>query len=478
VRWTLALGVLIGALVLGVGPAAHAHPLGNFTVNRYAEIAVGPEDVTVRYVLDLAEVPSFQELQSIDPDGDGPVGEELQRWADRTAAEVARNLVLRVGGRPALLRVGSAAAALSPGQGGLSLLRLEVTMSSGLRGRTGLLTFEDRNDPGRLGWREITARGTDGIVLVGATVPAVSVSEGLRSYPDDLVSSPLAITVMQARFRPGTGGATAAEPPTPAGGSTRSPVVGGSFVRLLDRRGVLLMALGVLAALALGAWHALLPGHGKTLMAAAMVGSGARTRQAVTAGVSVAAMHTVSVIGLGVLILMLEEAFRPEAVYPWLRFASGIVAVAIGLHLVRRRWRSWRGRAREGFPTAHAHGSDRGHPPHPHVHEVPAEGLLSRRGIAALAFAGGVLPSPSALLVLLASIQRSRAAYGLGLIVAFSLGLAVSLVLVGLGLMRAGRIADRGRWARLGRVVPLGSAAAIVAIGLVVASGGIASLSS
>jgi nickel/cobalt exporter len=193
--------------------------------------------------------------------------------------------------------------------------------------------------------------------------------------------------------------------------------------------------------------------------------------------VSVAAMHTVSVIGLGVLILALEQAFRPEAVYPWLRFASGVVAAAIGLHLVRRRWRSWRGRARESSPTGHVHGSDRDHP-HPHVHEVPAEGLLSRRGIAALAFAGGVLPSPSALLVLLASIQRGRAAYGLGLIVAFSVGLAVSLVLVGLGLMRAGRIANRGRWARLGRVVPLGSAAAIVAIGLVVASGGIASLSS
>jgi nickel/cobalt exporter len=107
---------------------------------------------------------------------------------------------------------------------------------------------------------------------------------------------------------------------------------------------------------------------------------------------------------------------------------------------------------------------------------VPPEGLLSRRGIAALAFAGGVLPSPSALIVLLASIQRGRAVYGLGLVLAFSVGLAASLILVGVGLMRAGRIADRRRWGRLGLVVPLGSAAAIVAIGVVVASGGLASL--
>jgi nickel/cobalt exporter len=473
VKRTVALCILIAALLLGVAPAARAHPLGNFTVNRYAEILVGPEAVTVRYVLDLAEIPSFQELQRIDPDGDGPVEEELERWADRTAAEIEPDVVLRIDGRRAPLRLGSATTTLSPGQGGLSLLRLEVTMSAELRPRAGLLTFEDRNDPGRVGWREITTRGIDGVALVGATVPAVSVTDGLRSYPDDLLSSPLAISAMRARFRPGTSGRSGSEPATLAGGSSRPLADGGSFTRLLDRRGILLMMLAMLAAIALGAWHALLPGHGKALMAAAMVGSGAGTRQAVTAGVSVAAMHTVSVIGLGLLILVLEQAFRPEAVYPWLRLASGVVAVAIGMHLVRRRWRSWRRRS-EASPTAHAHGADHDH--HPHPHEVPPEGFLSRRGIAALAFAGGVLPSPSALIVLLASIQRGRAAYGLGLVLAFSVGLAVSLVLVGLGLMRAGRIADRPRWARLALVVPLGSAAAIVAIGLVVASGAIASL--
>jgi nickel/cobalt transporter (NicO) family protein len=473
VKRTVALVILVAALVLGVGPVARAHPLGNFTVNRYAEIVVAREGVTVRYVLDLAEIPSFQELQRVDPDGDGPMEDELQRWADRTATEIAPHVVLQIGGRRSPLHVGSATATLTPGQGGLSLLRLEVTMSAGLRSRAGLLTLEDRNDPGRLGWREITARGTDGVTLVGPTVPAVSVTDGLRSYPDDLLSSPLAVTEMRARFQLGTSGATGSKPATLADGSRRPVADGGSFARLLDRRGVLLMLLAVLAALALGAWHALLPGHGKTLMAAAMVGSGAGTRQAVTAGMSVAAMHTVSVIGLGLLILLLEQAFRPEAVYPWLRLASGVVAVGIGMHLVRRRWRSWRRRS-EVSPTAHDHGADHDH--HPHPHEVPPEGLLSRRGIAALAFAGGVLPSPSALIVLLASIQRGRAAYGLGLVLAFSVGLAVSLVLVGLGLMRAGRIADRPRWATLGVVVPLGSAAAIVAIGVVGAGGGIASL--
>ena len=470
------LGVLVAALVLGVAPAARAHPLGNFTVNRYAEVVVGPESVTVRYVLDLAEIPSFQELQGIDPDDDGPTDDELRRWAVGTAGKIAPNVILRIGGRRTPLGVGSATATLSPAQGGLSLLRLEVTMSAGLQARVALLTFEDRNDPGRLGWREIIARGTDGVVLVGATVPAVSVSDGLRSYPDDLLSSPLEITAMQARFRPGASGATGSEPVSAGVASPRPLVDAGTLAGLVDREGVLLMALGVLAALALGAWHALMPGHGKTLMAAAMVGSAARTRQAVVTGVSVAAMHSLSVIGLGAFVFVLEQAFRPEAVYPWLRFASGVVAVGIGLHLIRRRSRSWRRGGRvDASPGGHVHAGDAGES-HVHIDEVPPEGLLSRRGIAALAFAGGILPSPSALIVLLASIQRGRAPYGLGLVLAFSVGLAVSLVLVGLGLMRARQIVDRHRWARLGRVVPVGAAASVVAIGVVVAVRGIASL--
>jgi ABC-type nickel/cobalt efflux system permease component RcnA len=261
---------------------------------------------------------------------------------------------------------------------------------------------------------------------------------------------------MQTRFRPGASGTTGSEPVAADGASSPPLVDAGTLAALVDREGVLLMALGVLAALALGAWHALMPGHGKTLMAAAMVGSAARTRQAVVTGVSVAAMHSVSVIGLGAFIFVLEQAFRPEAVYPWLRLASGVVAV-------------------DGSPGGHVHAGDGGES-HVHIDEVPPEGLLSRRGIAALAFAGGILPSPSALIVLLASIQRGRAPYGLGLVLAFSVGLAVSLVLVGLGLMRARQIVDRHRWARLGRVVPLGAAASVVAIGAVVAIAGIASL--
>ena len=123
----------------------------------------------------------------------------------------------------------------------------------------------------------------------------------------------------------------------------------GRFAALIGQEGLVLMLLGMVAAVVFGAWHALLPGHGKTLMAAAMVGSGAPARQAIVAGVSVAAMHTVSVIALGLVVFGLEHAFRPEAVYPWLRLTSGVAALGLGLVLARGRLRSWRaGRSRSG----------------------------------------------------------------------------------------------------------------------------------
>ena len=227
--------------------------------------------------------------------------------------------------------------------------------------------------------------------------------------------------------------------------------------------------LGLLIAVAFGAWHALLPGHGKTLMAAAMVGSGAKARQAIVAGVAVALMHTIAVIGLGLLVLSLEQAFRPEAVYPWLGVLSGVAAALVGVHLLRGRWRAWRTHRSSAEIPADAHLD------HEHVHDLPPEGLLSRSGIAALAFAGGILPAPSALLVMLAAIQGHRVGYGLGLVMAFSVGLAVSLIVVGLGVMRVRRAVEGRVSAVVRHVVPVLSAALILVAGLYLVGRGIAS---
>jgi ABC-type nickel/cobalt efflux system permease component RcnA len=467
VRGALAAVGLSIVFVLIFAPAAGAHPLGNFTVNRSAEVVIAPGRITIRYALDLAEIPAYQTLRELAPDGD-PRPEELQRWADRTAREIAAGMIVRIDGRRVSVEVEGAVPSVASGQAGLRTLRLDARLGATVDASSGRLAVADRNEPSGLGWREIVARGAGGFVLVGCDVPTISITDRLRAYPEDLLSAPVAVSSMRARFEPGS------DPASPATTTDRPmPASAGPGVldRLVARRGTIVMLLGLVIAVAAGAWHALLPGHGKTLTAAAVVDADARPRDAIAASLSVAGMHTVSVIALGVVIVALERTFRPEAVYPWLRAASGMAAVGMGVHLIRRRWRSG------------------AHPPHVHPHDPgdasghrhdrgddPRRRSLSAPGLAALALAGGILPSPSAVLVLLASVQRGRALYGLALVVAFSIGLAAALILVALGVMRARRLAERRAWNVMRRAVPVASAFAIVAIGLVVAGDAVTSL--
>ena len=158
-------------------------------------------------------------------------------------------------------------------------------------------------------------------------------SDALLSYPQDLLSSPLHVTSMRASFAPGTS-IGSIDQPSDAIDAARPGVDTSPFASLVDNHGIVLVLLGFALAVAFGAWHALLPGHGKTLMAAYMVGSETKVRQAVAVGSAVAVMHTASVLGLGLLVITLEQTFRPEALYPWLGLLSGVVAVGLGAYLM------------------------------------------------------------------------------------------------------------------------------------------------
>jgi nickel/cobalt transporter (NicO) family protein len=455
------VAAMAGLILLAPGVAS-AHPLGNFTVNTYAGLHLVPGEVRVEYVVDMAEIPTFQALPAIDTnhDGVGSAG-ELAAWARLQAPQLVVALSLQVDGRETSLAVGTSTATYRPGQGGLDCLRLEATFSAPVSGRTGTFSFTDGNFEGHVGWREVTAVGEDGERVTGSSVPARSISDALLSYPQDLLSSPLHVTSATARFAPGMSVATtAATDPTSA---ARPLVESGAFAALVQNRGLPLVALAFLLAIAFGAWHALLPGHGKTLMAAYMVGAGSRARQAVAVGTAVAVMHTASVLALGLLVLTLEQTFRPEALYPWLGLLSGLVALALGAYLLITRLGAWMESSRHD--AAHEHGHDHEHD-HDHVHEVPADGALSKRGLVALALAGGILPAPSALLVLLASIEAHRIAFGLSLVMAFSAGLATALIVVGLGAFRLREAVARRMSSVWARLVPLVSASAIVGFGV------------
>ncbi len=450
-RRLLVVAGLTAAIVLAPAVAS-AHPLGNFTVNLYSGIRLTPGEVRIDYVVDMAEIPTFQELASIDANGDGAASDaERATWAERTAPVLAANLSLTIGGEPVQLDVMSATMRFRPGQGGLSILRLEATFA-GATPRDGSLEYRDGNYPGRVGWREITAIGAEGTALAGSSVPERSLSDGLLSYPQDLLQSPLDVTEATVAFEPGPS-APLAEP-APAVGGARPGVTGGAFAGLVGETGPL-MLLAFLLAAGFGAMHALGPGHGKTLMAAYLVGSGGRARQAVAVGGAVAVMHTASVLGLGFLVLSAARLFPPERVYPWLGLASGLVALGLGAGLLVARLGTWAEHHRE-----HEHG-------HSHEHAAPDAPVLSRNGLVALAVAGGILPSPTALVVLLAGVALHRVAYGLALIAAFSVGLAAALVVVGVLALRARDVVSRRLSSRVGRLVPVGSASAIVLLGLV-----------
>jgi ABC-type nickel/cobalt efflux system permease component RcnA len=210
------------------------------------------------------------------------------------------------------------------------------------------------------------------------------------------------------------------------------------------------LVLLLLAAFGWGAVHALSPGHGKAMVAAYLVGTRGTTRDAVLLGATVTVTHTAGVVALGVVALALSAWILPEQLYPWLTLASGLLVVGVGAAVLRGRFR-----------TAHHHHHDHGHGHH-HHHPRP-----TRRSLLALGASAGLIPCPSALVVLLGAIAQHRIALGLVLIVAFSAGLAATLTGLGIAVVHAGKLLGRLPVPpRIVAAVPAVSAALIVVVGL------------
>jgi nickel/cobalt transporter (NicO) family protein len=447
-RIALTLAVLCGALAasLVTSPPAEAHPLGNFTINRSAGIDVAGRDVYVRYALDVAEIPTYQ------------LGGELRRPG--YPARLADKLVLTLDGRRLPLDVVDSKVTLRPGAGGLKTLRLDVvyraTVSSGTA-----LAFEDRSFADRIGWREVILTARDGASVEGSDVPTTSTSDALHAYPSDLLRSPLDVSSAEATVVLGS-----ADAPAPTIDDTEAPAhVRGGFESLIERGdvsiGTLLLALAIAAFW--GAAHALTPGHGKAMIAAYLVGTKGRPRDAFLLGGTVTVTHTAGVFGLGFVTLGLSAFIVPEQLYPWLTLVSGVLVVVVGASVLRQRLRS-RGHTRDHHHHDHDH-----HHEHAHAHHHHHDDELTSKGILGVGVAAGLLPCPSALVVLLSAIALHRIGLGLALIVAFSLGLAATITAIGLVAVLArrtfGRLSLEGR---LVRTLPAVSAGLILAVGLLI----------
>jgi len=410
---------LLAALAAPV--AASAHPLGNFTINRFSRIESAGHRAYVLYVLDMAEIPTYQ-AGTIDAGA----------YAERLAAGAR----LQLDGRRVTLVPVANALAHPKGAGGLHTTRLEVLLRGPKIDHTARLAYADTNYAGRIGWQEI---------VVGEQTR--SESNELRAYPKNLLQSPLDVSSVTGELHPAGG----SPPKLTTGKALQAPdrIADAGFSSLIGREH--LSALVILASLAAaffwGMAHALSPGHGKTIVAAYLVGRRGTPWHAAALGAIVTATHTIGVFALGLVTLALSQFIVPDQLYPWLNLASGVLVVAIGATVFRSRFRQRR-------PHAHDH--------HHHDHEAPSRGSLLAVGIS-----GGLLPCPSALVVLLAAISLHRVAFGMLLIVGFSAGLALSITGIGLVAVFAKQIFKRASFeGRLVRLLPAASALVILAAGL------------
>ena len=392
--------------------AASAHPLGNFTINRFARVEVAGDRLYVRYVVDMAEIPT------------------LQRVPVRIGG-----LQITVNGRRVVLRVTRTALAHPPGAAGLRTTRFQAILAGPAIRAGARVAVDDRNYASRIGWKEI---------VFGADTR--STSDELRAYPKDLLRSPLDVTRASAELGPSHHG----PPALLAGKALAAPdrIADSGFASLVGRRH--LSALVILASLALavfwGAAHALSPGHGKTIVSAYLVGSRGTPWQAALLGLITTATHTAGVFALGGVTLLLSQWIVPDRLYPWLDLSAGLMVVGVGSAVLLARARHAR---------AHQHGHE-----HHHAHGQEQRSLL------AVGISGGLLPCPSALVVLLAAISLHRVAFGMLLVLAFSVGLAVAITGIGLvAVLAKSAFARFDGGGRVLKVLPAVSALVIVLAG-------------
>lgn len=505
-------------LTFAFAPAAFAHPLGNFTINHYAGIHLSKDSVSIDYVLDMAEIPAFQEIAAFDANGNA-----LADPAEAAAYHVAKcaslqpDLRLILNEKALGLTLASSAVEFPAGAGGLPTLRLTCGFSAPIVGveQITTLSFADHSYSERLGWREIVV-SSDDLTLTG-DFASTSVSQRLTMYPEDLLSSPLNQREIMLDFgSPVTSLQNSANVSTPQTSSltgTRND----RFTQLITLENLTLPTIlfALLISFLWGAMHAMTPGHGKTIVGAYLVGSRGTLKHALYLGLTTTITHTLGVFAFGLITLFAAQYIVPETLYPWMSLLSGLFVVGIGINLFLDRVKSsglkfpslkppvhkqtlspvfehvrspddGKGHSHKfvlnpshaGAPThgheehlhVHDHGQPHVHRHHDHDHDehshTPPE-EVTWRSLLGLGISGGLLPCPSALVVLLGAIALNKIGFGLILVLAFSLGLAGALTAIGMLFIYAGKLFQR--FPSSGRVfgfVPVLSALFVSVIGI------------
>ena len=541
---------------VGIPHPAHAHPMGNFSINHYTKIVARARDIELDYIIDMAEIPTFQEMKdsALIPKAGDP---GLAPYLARQAYSLKDGLVLDADGRRLGLECVLRQAIFPPGAGGLPTMKMGFVYRANLPHIVGgasvvSLHYRDGNFAGRAGWKEIIALGGRSTALTRSSVPSRDRSLELTNYPTDMLHSPPQTLEATVTFKAAPPGTLAGGESAPGAAGTGWLAVGSASsapgVRLeANRQGtprnaftdliksnrvdLVFLLTATLIAAVLGGLHALEPGHGKTLVAAYLVGSRGTAGHAVLLGAVVTASHTISVYALGIITLYASQWVVPEQLYPWLGVTSGLLVAGLGFALFIRRYLcpdshadniDERGHAEhhhllhddphsyadldqhdhnhrhshdhqhgeESGPIhrhtwwgghAHEHSSGEAHThAHPYTHRDVNNAppvAISLKSLCALGITGGIVPCPAALVVLLGALAIHRVAFGLFLIVAFSAGLAAVLIGFGLAMVYARRFMSRfaARGPLTERWLPLASSAVITVVGITIALQSLAS---
>jgi ABC-type nickel/cobalt efflux system permease component RcnA len=498
----LGMFLLLLGMILSSTATAFAHPMGNFSINHYAKIRIDRGSVEIRYLIDMAEIPTFQEIRQFDvtPAAEDP---SAARYITKQEQVLKEGIALQSDGHAVRLDTVSRQVTFAEGAGGLPTMKLGFMFRGKLDGAAGAhkLSYLDNNFPGRAGWKEIVVRG-DGVALLNSSASAADRSQELTNYSSDALNSPPQQLAAQVGFStpPATMARSAhrtkiAPPlsrlekqsssfiapiaPKPVAAQVRT-TPRSRFTQLISTQAQLsfwVLFSAALIAAGLGALHALEPGHGKTVVAAYLVGSRGTARHAVLLGIVVTAAHTAGVYLLGAATLYASRYIVPEQLYPWLGSISGLSVAGLGIFIFLRHWTG------ESGEHSHASGEQHSHwflamfkPAAPA--EPKIERTLSLRELCMLGITGGIVPCPAALVVLLSAFSLHRIGFGLFLITAFSFGLAAVLVIVGLTMVYAKRVMStrvRAGSAAL-RYLPFLSSAFMVLLGVGITTSAVASV--
>jgi nickel/cobalt transporter (NicO) family protein len=465
--------------------------LGNFTINQFSGLILEPGTLEVHYVVVFGQLPALRELHNADADGNGiTTQEERDAHVARLAGELTRGLEASVDGKVLPLRAARWSSSLPTEQGGFSLrvdLYLDAALPNGSIAAPRILHFANRNYDGRIGWNEIAVQATHGMAAFNGNAFGNSLTNALTDALQSLPQGgPLSEREVQVQFATGALPAAAHALPLRPGTTGTAARAGENSWLARQTRGLIetisaasmtpgMLLLCVIGALLLGAVHALSPGHGKTLVGAYLIGSRGTARHAAFLGATVTLTHTAGVFILGFATLSASRFIVAERLLPILSAASALLVLGMGSVLLVQRALAARRSTPIFYPmdrTWHSHGG----PMHSHLAPDHQGQRLTWTSLLALGISGGLVPCPSALVLLLAAVALNKTAAGMLLVLAFSIGLAMTLTAVGLAFLyarnRFPRLGANARWPHL---LPILSSGAITVIGILLCAGAVQS---